>query len=124
MIDVLAVCDPSVRDQDLQPLIEGTNFRDLGNLSDGGDQVQLFRKPRSGRLTHQLYMVSPTDPFREQSLQFRDWLRRNPSDAARYGELKRYLAELFPDSSEDYRRGKIGFFRHIRRLHAEAAATF
>lgn len=134
VIDVLALLDAGGAEDDAELLretilrIEGIAYRDLGPLEDfdeePGGPPRLLVKPRGGVPTHRVLLARPGDAFALRSVEFRDWLRRNPTDAARYADLKRHLVALFPEDREAYRRGKAGFFRHVARLWREAAAAF
>jgi GrpB-like predicted nucleotidyltransferase (UPF0157 family) len=75
------------------------------------EEMHWFCKPHPDRRTHHLHLVPEgTRRYREE-LAFRDRLRADPDTAARYAELKRELAERFPEDREAYTEAKGDFIR-------------
>ncbi|HEU5332153.1 MAG TPA: GrpB family protein [Actinocrinis sp.] len=73
-----------------------------------------FPKDQEGRRTHHLHVV-PLDsiPTRNEII-LRDYLRRRPQDAARYGALKRAIAaELGGADSLEYTRRKTDLVQEL-----------
>ena len=115
VIDIVATIAPGLEADDVDWCLYGLNFR-------GVEESTSYLRPRYGAPTHRVFLVQSDDPFFEEALAFRDWLRRNPTDAARYAELRRYAAPLFANDAAAYEQAKLGFFRHVLKLHEEAAA--
>ena len=59
--------------------------------------------------THHLHLIEAGHEQWASMLAFRDYLRSHPSDARRYEELKRALAEKFRDNRSAYTNGKADF---------------
>jgi GrpB-like predicted nucleotidyltransferase (UPF0157 family) len=68
-----------------------------------------FRRPVRGPRTHQLHMVEHGRDFWVRHLLFRDYLRRNPDEAAAYQRLKLRLAARFGTDVEGYTEAKTEF---------------
>ena len=68
-----------------------------------------FRRPVRGPRTHQLHMVEHGRDFWVRHLLFRDYLRRNPDEAAAYQRLKLRLAARFGSDIEGYTEAKTEF---------------
>lgn len=74
-----------------------------------------FRKGGDHR-THQIHMFqndNPKDTIRH--LAVRDYLRRHPHEAMRYGELKDKLAALYPKDIQRYSEGKDTFVKELEK---------
>jgi GrpB-like predicted nucleotidyltransferase (UPF0157 family) len=54
-------------------------------------------------------------PEVERHLAFRDYLARHPETARAYGDLKKELAESFPEDMEAYMEGKDAFVKRVER---------
>jgi GrpB-like predicted nucleotidyltransferase (UPF0157 family) len=76
--------------------------------------------PPNGPRTHHVHIVS-VDSHDWECVQFRDYLRAHPDEAARYAALKRDLAEKFRENREAYSAGKRNYILRITAL-AKAAA--
>lgn len=118
-IDMLAVVAPGLTFDEIDWCVTGLNYR---QVDEDHESLRRFVRPRFGAPTHRLFVALPESPFIAEALAFRDWLIRNPTDAARYAELRRYAASLFAGDPVAYRRTKQGFYGHVLRLHEEAAA--
>ena len=68
----------------------------------------------AGRRTHHLHLVLPNSCQWNQSLRFRDMLRRDPKLADEYAELKRALAKSHPADREAYTSAKGDFIRRAQ----------
>ena len=64
---------------------------------------------------HHLYVCPPDNLGLENHLRVRDTLRAHPALAAEYGELKKQLAERFPNDVDRYTEGKSSFLGRILR---------
>lgn len=75
-----------------------------------------FRKNnREGIRTHQIHTFETGSAEVERHLAFRDYMIAHPGDAQRYSELKRRLAEEYPESIDGYMDGKDGFIKEMDR---------
>ncbi|MFD4672539.1 GrpB family protein [Lentzea sp. NPDC058450] len=89
-------------------------YRDARRPGDHDDAVyekRLFHVPDSVIL----HVRRHDSPFARFVVDFRDWLRANPGQAARYEEIKRGLAGDHADAQDydDYTRAKSAFFAEI-----------
>ena len=65
---------------------------------------------------HNLYAGIRGCDSLENHLRLRDYLRENPGKAREYGELKKQLAQKFPDDIDSYVEGKTKFITKILSL--------
>lgn len=77
-----------------------------------------FCTPSVALRTHHLHVVEERSEGWRGWLAFRDHLRSNPADRARYAGLKRTLAEGVTDPNDraGYRSGKATFIQELTRL--------
>lgn len=66
---------------------------------------EAFDEPK-GTPRHNLYVCVDGIIGLRNHLALRDYLRANPDEAGRYGELKKQLADRFPDDIDSYVDGK------------------
>jgi GrpB-like predicted nucleotidyltransferase (UPF0157 family) len=83
-----------------------------GNL--GLEDREAFENP-AGLAPHHLYACVQGSVALVNHLALRDCLRRDPSAAAAYGQLKKQLAEQFPTDVEGYMSGKTEFLLDLLR---------
>ena len=83
-----------------------------------GDGMQTFTQSRS--YGTRLYLCGPDNPTHRKRMQFRDWLRTHPDDAAAYAALKLDLAARANGDWNFYTGGKAEFVATIVGLAVEA----
>lgn len=98
--------------------LEGVGYEHEGDLGVTGREA--FRAP-SGLPRHHLYLCPEGSLALANHIAVRDYLRRAPSDAQAYGELKKRLAVEFADDRDGYGRGKTEFI--LRVLQETGFAT-
>jgi GrpB-like predicted nucleotidyltransferase (UPF0157 family) len=81
-----------------------------------------FRKG-GDRRSHHVHAFQKGDCNITRHLAFRDHLRENPQDAARYGELKKRLAEKCGDDIQAYCDGKDSFVMKLERKALETLSA-
>lgn len=64
---------------------------------------------------HNLYVCPQDGPGVVEHLDFRDYLRAHPEEIAVYAELKRQLAQTFPDDLDAYTEGKAVYIQDVLR---------
>jgi GrpB-like predicted nucleotidyltransferase (UPF0157 family) len=98
-IDVV-IKDYSVFDDVVEKL--GTiGYTHEGNL--GIEDREAFKyKDKPHLQTHHLYVCPQQSKELHRHITFRDFLRKNPEAAKRYGAVKETAAQLFPDDIEQY----------------------
>lgn len=111
IIDMLAVVEDAADAAALVPVLEERGYEHRPN--DGvPDREFLAKGPRANR-THYLSLVERDgDRYREQ-VAFRDYLRSHSGVAAEYAELKRTLAEEYPDDRSAYTQRKGAFVERV-----------
>ncbi len=77
------------------------------------DEHEFFSRDVDEARAFQIHVCRSGGLWERRHLAFRDWLRENASDAARYGELKRELAAAHPRDIFAYIDGKTEFIRSI-----------
>lgn len=80
----------------------------------GIEDREAFENP-AGLPAHHLYACVQGRVALVNHLSLRDYLRRDPSAAAAYGQLKKQLAEQFPNDVEGYMSGKTEFLLDLLR---------
>ena len=116
-IDVIAA------ERDVVEVIARLQTLGYEHLGDRGiPQREAFRRP-SGSPPHHLYVCPSTSAALANHLVVRDHLRRHPSDAIAYGDLKRQLAVKFAHDIEGYVQAKTIFLVGILRQHGFTDAS-
>ena len=73
-----------------------------------------FRKDNEhGIRTHQIHVFETGSQQLSRHLSFRDYMIAHPVAALEYSDLKRRLAEEYPNSPDDYMDGKDAFIKAI-----------
>jgi GrpB-like predicted nucleotidyltransferase (UPF0157 family) len=75
------------------------------------EEMHWFCKPHPDRRTHHLHLIPDGSRRYREELAFRDRLRADPATAERYAELKRELADRFPEDREAYTEAKTKFIQ-------------
>jgi putative glutamine amidotransferase len=111
VIDIqVSVVEMTPRGRFVAPLVElGYEF-----VADPIDtEHEYFKREANGVRTYQIHVCPAGSAWERRHLAFRDHLRANPQDAARYAELKRRLAADHPRDIMTYVEGKTPFIREI-----------
>jgi GrpB-like predicted nucleotidyltransferase (UPF0157 family) len=94
-------------------------WRHQGDLGIAGREAFL---PPADAAYHHLYVVAAGSQPHRDHIDFRDFLRTHPGQAARYGALKRRLAALLETDREAYVDGKADLVAELLRLARGQAA--
>lgn len=105
VIDIDVVASPE-HITDAITRLEGLGYRHRGDLGIPGREA--FGAP-SGTPRRHLYLCLEGSVPLANHITLRDHLRRSPSDAAAYGDLKKRLAVEFASDIDGYIRGKTDF---------------
>jgi GrpB-like predicted nucleotidyltransferase (UPF0157 family) len=98
--------------------MEALGYEALGEYGIPGRRY--FRKnDPDGTRTHHVHVFQAGSGEVERHVAFRDYMIAHPADARRYSELKRQLAEEYPDSADAYMDGKDGFIQEMDRRAAQ-----
>ncbi len=120
IIDIMAgVRRLAYADRCIRPL-EGLGYEYIPEYEEFIPARRYFRKGPAPARTHHLHIVEKRGAFWEETLQFRDTLRRRPDVARAYEELKRRLARQWAHDSWEYTEAKAPF---IQSILAEEVAT-
>lgn len=87
----------------------------LGYLHQGNFGIkgrEAFKRPE-GSVAHNLYVCPQGSEGLQNHLALREYLRANPEARQAYGELKKQLAQEFPQDIEGYIDGKTDFILAI-----------
>ena len=74
---------------------------------------EFFSKEADGKRAFHVHVCPEGSDWERRHIAFRDWLRANPDDAARYERLKRELAERHPRDAYAYADAKTTFISEI-----------
>ena len=77
------------------------------------DVMHWFCKPSDAFRTHHLHLIPYESPLWQERLQFRDFLRSNPTIAGEYAELKQILAARYKYDRETYTQAKWSFIQRV-----------
>jgi len=86
--------------------LAGAGYRHEGERGIAGRHA--FAQP-DGLPAHHLYVCDDGNPELRRHLAFRDYLRANPAESARYGALKERLAAQFGSDRDGYTDAKSAF---------------
>lgn len=75
-----------------------------------------FIQEQHGERTQHVHVFEEGDPNVARHLVLRDFLCAHPEQAKRYSELKRHLAERFPNDAERYASGKEELISELQAL--------
>jgi GrpB-like predicted nucleotidyltransferase (UPF0157 family) len=97
--------------------MESLGYEVLGEYGIRGRRY--YRKDNGqGVRTHNVHAFEAGSEEAERHLAFRDYMIAHPSEAQRYGELKRRLADEHPQDFDGYMDGKDGFIKEMDRRAA------
>ncbi|MCA1060353.1 GrpB family protein [Rossellomorea aquimaris] len=130
--DVEHVGSTSIRDLPAKPVLDVMamipSFADLEEISeklakdqwhyvptelDNRPWRRFFIKVENEKRVAHLHLMLEGEPRWEEQRLFRDRLNENPSLKEEYAELKKHLAEQFPDDREAYSEGKASFIQRV-----------
>jgi GrpB-like predicted nucleotidyltransferase (UPF0157 family) len=117
-IDILAVADIVDIPEAWTAGFAELGYRRGGDLSAGH---RFFKRDLNGVRTHKVHICDPGHPQIERMLRFRDHLRGDPDDRARYQDLKLRLEQENTDGIGQYLAAKAPFIDSILiRLERES----
>jgi len=97
--------------------MESLGYEVLGEYGISGRRY--YRKDnREGIRTHNVHAFEAGSAEVVRHLAFRDYMIAHPSEARRYSDLKRKLAEEHPQNFDGYMDGKDGFIKEMDRRAA------
>ena len=92
----------------IAPLLEAKGYDYFWRTDSEPPYAWFIKRNAEGQRTHHLHLVEADSRLWER-LYFRDYLRQFSDEARRYEELKRSLAEKYPNDRVAYTEGKTEF---------------
>ena len=118
IIDFLMEVDDIVELDERSSVMEELGYEPMGEFGIPGRRF--FRKNNaSGVRTHHVHAFEADSTEIERHLAFRDYMIAHPEEAQAYSNLKRKLAQEYPDDIEAYMDGKDPF---VKEYEARAIA--
>ena len=122
IIDILVEVKDITKIDVQSSALEALGYEAMGEFGISGRRF--FRKGNeAGIRTHHLHGFEVGSPQIERHLAFRDYMIAHSEAAQEYSELKRKLAEKYPDNIQPYMDGKDGFIKEIDRKAAKWRAS-
>jgi GrpB-like predicted nucleotidyltransferase (UPF0157 family) len=90
------------------PILEAEGYDYFWRTDVSPAYAWFIKRDAGGQRTHHIHMVEADSKLWER-LYFRDYLREFPEEARRYAELKRSLAEQYPNDRVAYTEGKTEY---------------
>jgi GrpB-like predicted nucleotidyltransferase (UPF0157 family) len=113
IIDILVVVDDIGQVDVLNPVLIALGYEPQGEYGIPGRRF--FTKGGDVKRSHQVHVFQHDHPEVSAMLDFRDYLRSHPSQAAEYGRLKERVAVLCGDDIRAYNAGKDAFVKELIR---------
>ena len=113
IIDILVVTDDIGQVDSLNPALIALGYEPQGEYGIPGRRF--FTKGGDVKRSHHVHVFQQDHPEVSAMLDFRDYLRSHPRQAAEYGRLKEELALLCEDDITAYNAGKDAFVKELIR---------
>ena len=121
IIDILPVVKEIADADRAAPALAELGYEGLGEYGIPGRRY--FRKGGDNR-THQLHVFAAENKGEiGRHLAFRDYMRRHPDEAEKYGALKKKLAAAFPEDIDGYCDGKDAFVKEAEKRALQESAA-
>jgi GrpB-like predicted nucleotidyltransferase (UPF0157 family) len=114
VIDMLAVVADIDAVDSQSARLEALRYEAMGEFGIPGRRY-FRRDDASGVRSHQIHAFGHGSPHVERHLAFRDFMRAHAEPARQYSDLKRRLADVFPDDINGYMDGKDAFIKEVER---------
>ena len=122
IIDIMIGCESLAAFQPFIATLEQDDWEYVPRHEAAMPFRRFLGKPRSRWREFHLHVVETGCDFWRDHLLFRDTLRREPQTAAAYADLKRRLAQQYPQDRDDYTDAKAPFIQAVlersRRLYS------
>lgn len=113
VIDVLVqVTSLEETKEQVVPILEAEGYDYFWRTDVSPAYAWFIKRDSKGKRTHHIHMVAADSKLWER-LYFRDYLREFPKEAKRYAELKRSLAETYPNDRIAYTEGEAEYVKAI-----------
>lgn len=111
LVDIMGAIRGLADVEALVPLVEALGYD--YKRDDPRPNRAFFAKGPPSRRTHHLHLAELGTAYWEESILFRDYLRKHSEAAKAYAELKRRLAGEYPGDRGSYAAGKTDFVKGI-----------
>jgi GrpB-like predicted nucleotidyltransferase (UPF0157 family) len=111
IVDVLVEVADIERVDDFNALLAAQRYLPKGEFGIPGRRF--FIKGDEMHRTHHVHVFEAGHPDVARHLNFRDYLRAHPQEAAAYGRLKQELAQQYPHDVEAYMDGKDAMIKSL-----------
>jgi GrpB-like predicted nucleotidyltransferase (UPF0157 family) len=111
IIDLLVIVENVEAARDILPILEENGYEYRPN-DDAQGRLFFAKGPRTNR-THYLSLTERDSDFYEEKIVFRDYLREYTDVADEYANLKRELANEYPDNRDRYTTEKGEFVENV-----------
>ena len=109
IVDVLVEVDSLEETQkQIVPLLESEGYEYFWRTDSQPPYAWFIKRNAEGKRTHHIHIVE-ADSKKWERLYFRDYLKKFPAEAKRYGELKQSLSEKYPNDRVGYTEGKTEY---------------
>jgi GrpB-like predicted nucleotidyltransferase (UPF0157 family) len=109
IIDMLVEVDSLEETQkQIVPLLESEGYDYFWRSDSQPPYAWFIKRNAEGKRTHHIHMVEADSKLWER-LYFRDYLKKFPAEAERYGQLKQSLSEKYPNDRVGYTEGKTEY---------------
>jgi len=118
IIDILVEVNDLAQVDARNAAMEALGYEAMGEFGISGRRF--FRKHSStGVRTHHVHIFEQGSSESDRHLAFRDYMIAHPDEAQQYSQLKRSLANTYPDDRESYMDGKDSFIKEKGRCIME-----
>jgi GrpB-like predicted nucleotidyltransferase (UPF0157 family) len=118
IIDMLVEVKDITKVDEQNSAMAALGYKAMGEFGLPGRRF--FRKyDETGKRTHHVHTFEINVSEVQRHLAFRDYMIANPEYANRYSDLKRKLAQQYPDDIDGYMDGKDGFIKDMEKRAIE-----
>ncbi|MEZ4632068.1 MAG: GrpB family protein [Deinococcales bacterium] len=109
ILDMLAATDDLNKALDFEEILKKLDYE----LATSAHNYVLYVKGPKENRTHHLSFAKPGEDYWEETILFRNYLKKHRPIAEDYEDLKRKLAKRYPNSRRDYTLGKAEFIHKV-----------
>ena len=111
IIDMFAVVSSLKDAEEIKPELEALGYEYRGE--EGVPERRLYVKGSQEKRTHHLQLVERNSNEWKNHILIREYYLKHPDVAQQYAELKKKLAERYPDDRPSYGAGKDAFIKSV-----------
>ncbi len=114
ILDIIVAVEGLDKARELVPVVQSLGYSHKED--DDVPERVFFVKGSPNKRTHHLSLTEPASGYWKAHILFRDYLLTHEEAAEEYRQLKRELAEQYPDDRGSYTAGKERFVERILKL--------